>query len=377
MILDNLAAEDRSSDPMILLYSYNTYQPSNINDEDFHISSERPLVERTECTEMVFNCQLHDLTLMIRSLTHNPPSSYKSRPRLMGDIQSMENTIKQYSKQIESTYLKRCDPSIPLHWLTMKFARFIILKFWLYFWYPPTPQSVPRKDLPRKQILKTAISILEITEQMDANVATLKYRWFLASVVQWHPLAVALAELCVQVHGPLVDRSWLTIHKVYEKLGHRVADTKEGMLWRPVKILYKKACDARQREIQGSPGAVPAPEQDENPEMQTLPDSSRDGLETIPVIHQDGVSVLDPTMTGIEFDATETWTTQFNMDQLPASDVPGDPMNWDSWNAFLLDAGQSGATLQSDSLNDWPMQNQSFEYQSTTPYIFHPSQQGQ
>ena len=60
-------------------------------------------------------------------------------------------------------------------------------------------------------------------------------------LIQWHPLAVALAELCTQSSGPLVDRAWRVVDTVFPLWSEHVADTKRGRLWRPIKKLHKKA----------------------------------------------------------------------------------------------------------------------------------------
>lgn len=58
---------------------------------------------------------------------------------------------------------------------------------------------------------------------------------------QWHSLAVATAELCSQTEGPLVDRAWSVVDEAFQVYSETVADTKTGMLWRPIQKLMKKA----------------------------------------------------------------------------------------------------------------------------------------
>lgn len=64
--------------------------------------------------------------------------------------------------------------------------------------------------------------------------------------VQWHALAVALAGLCSIRDTPLADEAWDYVNRAYDRHSRRVADTKNGMLWRPIEKLYKKASAFRE-----------------------------------------------------------------------------------------------------------------------------------
>jgi len=54
-------------------------------------------------------------------------------------------------------------------------------------------------------------------------------------------LAVALAGLCSIRSTPLASRAWYYVDKHYERSARYVADSRTGMLWKPVEKLYKKA----------------------------------------------------------------------------------------------------------------------------------------
>lgn len=72
-----------------------------------------------------------------------------------------------------------------------------------------------------------------------------RFKWWKDGYVQWHALSVALAELCVQTEGVLVDRAWATVDRVLPLLSHNVADSKKGALWRPIRKLLRKARERR------------------------------------------------------------------------------------------------------------------------------------
>jgi hypothetical protein len=58
-------------------------------------------------------------------------------------------------------------------------------------------------------------------------------------------MAVTLAKLSSQVITPLVVRAWAIVDTVFDRWSMRVADTRAGFIWHPIKKLYRKARKAR------------------------------------------------------------------------------------------------------------------------------------
>lgn len=89
-----------------------------------------------------------------------------------------------------------------------------------------------------------------------------RFKWWKDGYVQWHAMSVALAELCVQTEGILVDRAWATVDRVLPLLSHKVADSKKGALWRPIRKLLRKArerrAEAQLRRLRINQGEEPA-----------------------------------------------------------------------------------------------------------------------
>lgn len=57
-------------------------------------------------------------------------------------------------------------------------------------------------------------------------------------IYRWHPLAITLAELCVQTEGALVERAWACIEDNYEFVANNIADGKSGTLFRKPQEVY-------------------------------------------------------------------------------------------------------------------------------------------
>lgn len=127
----------------------------------------------------------------------------------------------------------------------------------------------------REATLRTAVSIMELSHRASTTGPfAARFGWWSATYVQWHPLAVALAELChhytnytnhQQQQPPsafdaLADRAWTLVEAVFPLWADRIADTKRGTLWRPIRKLYRKAKAARAAALgnSGSGGSATA-----------------------------------------------------------------------------------------------------------------------
>lgn len=231
-----------------------------------------------------------------------------------------------------------------------------------------------------------------------------RFSWWKDGYVQWHALSVALAELCVQTEGVLVDRAWATVDRVLPLLSHKVADSKKGALWRPIRKLLRKAkerrAEAQLRRLRIDQGGaavptVPTQRAKESIEMpfprpplsqdsylqseKRTPEGQRRSVATeagptgIP-FHTDfsdmsAPSTASPGLVGAQAtasppaaiiqNAAHQWTINFGdmdmSDKAAGLDVPQqelDMMDWSAWNDFVNDANvnlEDNATTPSSS----------------------------
>ena len=101
-------------------------------------------------------------------------------------------------------------------------------------------EALPMDDL---SVLNLAVDIMEKHNEIATAPITEPWRWFIW--VQWHALAVALAELCSRTEGPDVERAWEIVEIAFQQYADVVADTTRGMLWHPIEKLMKKARQTR------------------------------------------------------------------------------------------------------------------------------------
>ncbi|KAI1115711.1 fungal-specific transcription factor domain-containing protein [Nemania sp. NC0429] len=273
IVLDIRAAEDRGTNTIIARGSYDTRLPYNIDDAEFGPDTTAPLRDRpgpSDTTFCLFTAQSSGIFL-----------------RTSQDAGIEEETIHR-TKHLELQYLKGADPSHVGSYLASIVVRIIILKMWLVMRYPlhprdrrpaamtttttttttttqenasyarpPDAYGLPTSKtftpLPLTETasatLCIAISIMQLSDFLETGEYSDRVRWWCETYVQWHPLAVALAELCTQTRGAMVERAWRIIEVVFPRWSDKIADAKRGSLWRPIRKLYKKAKAAREATL--------------------------------------------------------------------------------------------------------------------------------
>lgn len=234
---------------MINELSFNTRKPLNINDEDLDPENPNPLSEKSGCTDMTFCLLCHETSTISRCFNTLPPSvdDYNS-PSNELSIEKKISIVTKLQDHLRKKYLVHCDPGNAIALVLIRLTRMIISRMWLAIYHPFQPERRPYvyPALTRDMLLSTSVEILETAHFLEHEPSTAHWRWYFKSWTQWHALAVVLAELCVKNQGPLVARAWNIIDIVFEPWASTIADSRHGMLWRPIRKLMTKAKANRQ-----------------------------------------------------------------------------------------------------------------------------------
>lgn len=283
VVLDIRGAEDRGTTTILARDSYDTRMPLNIDDADFGPETRGQIVEKQGPTDITFSlctAQCSNLFLQIEhahgaeGISQDAGDKSSSGSASGSKSQPVEEAVKQ-AQLLESQFVTGADPNRAPSYLASVTVRLIILKIWLIMQYPVHPRSKPSSKypatsstsrpsakpsiVPREATLRTALSIMELSEYLQTGPYGDRFYWWANTYVQWHPLSVVLAELCTQTRGELVDRAWRTVDDVFPRWSEIIADTKSGTLWRPIRKLYKKAKAARNAVVGATAAATTTP----------------------------------------------------------------------------------------------------------------------
>lgn len=387
VVLDMRASEDRGSEPVIADGSFNTPMPHNLNDEDFGPHTQGELPNRRQWTLMGYFLMSADVSITIRKLNFVP--LFDTVPALT--IKQKEQMIKDCTLRMETHYSSGINTSGPRPELSSILGRILSLRLWSLLQYPLQKQRREAHVVwPEGDALRTAVNMLELVDMSIGHPDGQRYKWYWDTWVPWHPVSMALAELCKNPHGKLAESAWPAVEKGYKLCSLRVADSSEGMLWKPVKKLYRKAQRLRFSASQ-SPGstlqdtltATNSPEAANNTYRQPL----RVSIDSLCDTHTSSMQQSIPSMMGSD---TQLYTQQyspFSNSNMPVSaalptyspilhtnnylspsgldwmphgvdvtmrDDFGGQLNWDVWHDFMFDnseVAQNTSNIYGTSLN--------------------------
>ena len=332
-ILDLNAAMDRGSDPIIAATNSTTPLPVNINDSDMSPDSRTPYRAREGFTDMTFGLMCQESTSLIRRLNYVPRGEAARQPsEIEGSWDRRKEMVHEYRKLIQEKYLRHFNMAIPFQWFARGVADCMISGMLLHAVRPMQrhPKSQPPQEESSK-VLNLAIEVLTGSHEMLCNPVTEPWRWFVW--VQWHALAVALAELCSQTEGPLVDRAWEVVNITFQEQAFEVADSRKGMLWQPIEKLMRRAQQNRAK-AQAAKQKVNAEQwgaaiQTKNPPSQIAPYQVA-ALST-------ELKAIAPT-PGTNYNSVgDGPIMNWNTESLPSIDNDPFGMAWVNWENFVED----------------------------------------
>ena len=332
VLLDTRAAEDRGLEPMIQEGSFHTRLPCNLNDEEFGQNSQPPLPFQVGVTQITLCLISMDVSNTMRKVGFVP---HTPEPRTL-TLRNKLALLKDCTLRIESQYLAGCHSSDQSTWLVRTMGRLLILKLWLIIQYPLRRRKEMPQEHNKSQALRTVVAFLTTVEAVEEHESTAGFSWYFTTYVPWHALAVTLAKLCEETQGPLADQAWSIIDRYYSKWSERIADSKEGMLWRPIKNLMQRARAARQRE-QALHGARRKPHHsllestyDHNAGLLNVNTKSYVDEDYKPTVLQDlgpSSQTTSPALDPNFFSMMDTASVATN----PSNTDP----SWDIWNEFV------------------------------------------
>ena len=214
--------------------------------------------ERTGFTDMTFSLIRFEVANILRRILYIPPGPVRCTELFANlSIAEKEKWITECHQQMEDKYLKDCDMSIPLCWVTATISRLIMSKMWLIVYHPHQRKdggtSLPQET--KDKLFITSLENVEYSILLETEARTMKWGWLFRTYVQWHAIAFLLSELCVRTKGEAVERAWRALEATAGRWWFPLNDAspyrkgQQGCLWKPLRKLLAKARAAREREI--------------------------------------------------------------------------------------------------------------------------------
>lgn len=214
--------------------------------------------ERTGFTDMTFSLIRFEVANILRRILYIPPGPVRCTELFANlSIADKEKWITECHQQMEDKYLRDCDMSIPLCWVTATISRLIMSKMWLIVYHPHQRKdggaSLPQET--KDKLFVTSLENVEYSILLETEARTMKWGWLFRTYVQWHAIAFLLSELCVRTKGEAVERAWRALEATAGRWWFPLNDTsphrkgQQGCLWKPLRKLLAKAKAAREKEM--------------------------------------------------------------------------------------------------------------------------------
>ncbi|KAL2822572.1 fungal-specific transcription factor domain-containing protein [Aspergillus granulosus] len=246
VLLDLRSSEDHGTDVQIHDQMFDTKLPLNINDTDIYPDLEERPKARTEFTDMSFFLIRCDICYALRRVAYICPNGASGAHT----VENCPNVVQSVNRHIEEQYLKYCDMTDPIQWVSATVARLVLTKMWLVIHHPITSSDHDTKisSESRESLFISSIEVTEFARLVKEDENTKKWSWMFDTHMQWHAIAMVLSELCVRPLSPLTDRAWLAVTTIYDDW-LRTAKQRKGMLWRPLAQLMKRAGALREKQL--------------------------------------------------------------------------------------------------------------------------------
>ncbi|KAI1404620.1 fungal-specific transcription factor domain-containing protein [Hypoxylon fuscum] len=221
--------------------------PLNINDADLHLHAKDPPPPHSGATEMMFS--------LARLEFAKAPGNDKMRgqtsetnPQAIASVADhrLSSYLDRFSTYMEDTYLKYCDPKVPLHYMTLLMTRANICKqkivagFFRVALTAPAPLPVAERD----ELFIEAIKMIEYDSMMQARDNLKGFLWYTQMHFPFPAYICLLTELRHRTTGDLCERAWQTICEHADR--RKMTSHMRSPMHLSFSPLFVKAWDARE-----------------------------------------------------------------------------------------------------------------------------------
>jgi hypothetical protein len=263
-VLDLQSAFDRGSRALLSSNEFTDW-PSNSDDVEVIAHSISQPMQQDLSTELSFARMTFCAGICHRKLTELGESAaigtldpYLARQEQLATLADFESIVKKIQNQYGTAPAK-------IQAFTISVAQESLVAMTLLFHRPLHKRGKNQGAYTHGQIENTEILIMatEVLERSQSKRSWFEFaQWAWFKWVKWFALAVVLAELCT-ARSQSADRAWIIAQQSFDDYATIVADTKSGMLWRPIAKLMQRARSIREAQTANSQGIASAPDGDQ------------------------------------------------------------------------------------------------------------------
>lgn len=228
----------------VYMGSDSTKQPTNVDDDQLYPGMIALPEESKVLTDIAFvalRCELFSFaTASAAKFQHEGQTASEwERTLASGDGGAeMDLALKKMEDHLEIKYLRYCDPSQPLHLLTMLMARSAVNTVRFLKHHPrrwASIEATPPSE--RHMVWEVCIKLLEQHSMLQSNPQLKQFAWHAACVMQWHAFIHLLDTLRADPLRRDADKAWRLIGSTYENNEAMTQDMKK-----PIHVAVASLC---------------------------------------------------------------------------------------------------------------------------------------
>ena len=231
-----------------------TKWPTNISDDKLYPGMPSLVAESIALTDNIFIAVRYELANFAASRVAKfrqegiNPSQWDLHAS--GSVVERGESLKEIEEILETKYLRYCDPTQPLHLLTMLTARLSMNTVRFLTHHPRRWASIEQTPLSERQLVwEICIKLLEQYTMWQSNPQLKQFAWHAAYFRQWPAFIHILDNLRANPQIAHAEKAWQLIGSMYENNPDMVLETRK-----PIHVavgnLCLKAHSAREAALQ-------------------------------------------------------------------------------------------------------------------------------
>ncbi|KAL8704293.1 MAG: hypothetical protein Q9201_002547 [Fulgogasparrea decipioides] len=218
-------------------------KPANVNDSDLYPAMPQAAAESTTPTEMIWMMFRSDLasfaaTQKVKMHKLGKAVFTSEEYPAMDDLKIKDGFIKDMEDMVETKYLRFCDPSQPLQFMTLLGTRAStnLIRFLAHHprrW--ATLDQVPASE--QQLVWSIVIQLLEQYSMMQSSPQLRRFAWNVPYFIQWHAVIHILDTLRAEPLRLDAMKAWRLIDDLYENNSEMLLSTN-----RPIFVAVGNLC---------------------------------------------------------------------------------------------------------------------------------------
>ena len=233
ILLEARAGEFSGVGQILRGMQWTTRLPLNVNDSSLHPSMVELPAEQNGATEMIHCLIRYEVGNFMKSggAKSTLDGSWQKFSSSEISVRHKEEAIQGMEKHLEQRFLRYCDPSIPLHFVSAILARTTACKMRFRAYHPrhywARPESVPQEE--KDMLFSICVKLLEHDNIIHSNSTTQRFLWHVDSQFQFDALIHVLSELRSRRAHAEIHGAWEQVDKVFQHHPDMLIETKKGL----------------------------------------------------------------------------------------------------------------------------------------------------